>query len=267
VMEQAGLDPEKPPTNDEEYQQALEEMKAKGIQGYWMSPFVFTGALVFQSLLWQFGGELYNADATQATFNSEAGVNALTWMADMVRNGYSPKNVGQDADSIAFQNDKNAFIWTGIWMINAYKEIPQLEWGLAELPQIGDERAAWAGSHNLVIMNQRGQDPNKLQASKVFINWLTEHSLEWAKGGQVPALADVRESGDFQALEHQSVLAKQIDYVHFPPPVPGIGDPQATLATAVNEAVLLKKEPQAALDEAAQQADELLQENAEKYGS
>jgi multiple sugar transport system substrate-binding protein len=267
VMEQAGLDPEKPPTNDEEYQQALEEMKAKGIQGYWMSPFVFTGALVFQSLLWQFGGELYNADATQATFNSEAGVNALTWMADMVRNGYSPKNVGQDADSIAFQNDKNAFIWTGIWMINAYKEIPQLEWGLAELPQIGDERAAWAGSHNLVIMNQRGQDPNKLQASKVFINWLTEHSLEWAKGGQVPALADVRESGDFQALEHQSVLAKQIDYVHFPPPVPGIGDPQATLATAVNEAVLLKKEPQAALDEAAQQGDELLQENAEKYGS
>jgi len=267
VMEKAGLNPDEPPKTNDEYQQALEEMKAKGIQGYWMSPFLFTGVFVFQSLLWQFGGELYNEDATEATFNSEAGVSALTWMVDMVKNGYSPKNVGQDADSIAFQNNKNAFIWTGIWMVNAYKEIPELDWGVSELPQIGNEPGAWAGSHNLVIMNQRDQDENKLQASKVFINWLTEHSLEWAKGGQVPALADVRESDEFQELEHQPVFARQIDYLHFPPAVPGIADPQGTLATAVNEAVLLKKEPQEALDEAAQQAVELLQENAEKYAS
>lgn len=267
VMEQAGLDPDQPPTNNDEYQQALEQMKAKGIQGYWMTPFLFTGAFVFQSLLWQFGGDLYNEDATEAAFNSDAGMQALTWMVDIVKNGYSPKNVGQDADSIAFQNNKNAFIWNGIWMINAYGEIPQLEWGVSELPQIGSERAAWAGSHNLVIMNQRDQDENKLQASKVFINWLTEHSLEWAKGGQVPARADVRESQDFQQLEEQSIFGRQIGYLHFPPPVPGIGDPQGTVATAVNEAVLLKKEPQAALDEAAEKANELLRENAEKYGS
>ena len=115
-------------------------------------------------------------------------------------------------------------------------------------------------------MNQRDQDENKLQAAKVFINWLTEHSLEWAEGGQVPALADVRDDPKFQDLEHQSIFAREIDYVRFPPPVPGIADPQATLATAVNEAVLLKEEPQAALDAAATKADELLRENAEKYG-
>ena len=34
---------------------------------------------------------------------------------------------------------------------------------------------------------------------------------------------------------------------------------------AVNEAVLLKKEPKPALDEAAGKADDLLQENREKY--
>jgi hypothetical protein len=38
-----------------------------------------------------------------------------------------------------------------------------------------------------------------------------------------------------------------------------------TLDPAVNEAVLLKKEPEAALDEAAKQADELLKENKQKY--
>jgi multiple sugar transport system substrate-binding protein len=34
---------------------------------------------------------------------------------------------------------------------------------------------------------------------------------------------------------------------------------------AVNEAVLLRKEPKAALDEAVGKADQLLQENREKY--
>ena len=33
VMEKAGLDPEKPPTNADEYATALDTMKSKGLQG------------------------------------------------------------------------------------------------------------------------------------------------------------------------------------------------------------------------------------------
>jgi multiple sugar transport system substrate-binding protein len=48
--------------------------------------------------------------------------------------------------------------------------------------------------------------------------------------------------------------------------VPGIGDVyNATLDPAINEVVLLKNEPKAALDEAAAQADKLLEENRQKY--
>jgi multiple sugar transport system substrate-binding protein len=54
--------------------------------------------------------------------------------------------------------------------------------------------------------------------------------------------------------------------VHFPPPVPGIADVQLNaLDPAVQEALLLKKEPKAALDEAASQANQLLEENRQKY--
>lgn len=267
VMEQAGLDPNNPPQTREEYMSALEELKSAGIQGHWVSPFPFTGVLTFMSLLWQFGGDLYNEDVTEAAFNSEAGVEALTWMVDLVRNEHSPRDVGQDAENVAFQNGDNAFIWNGIWMINAYKEIPDLEWGVAPLPQIGTERAAWASSHNFVIMRQRSQDPNRLQASKVFINWITENSLEWAKAGQIPARKSVRESQEFQSLEEQSIFAEQVPYLHFPPAVPGIGDVQAqALEPAVNEAVLLRKEPEQALNDAANQANQLLEQNRQQYG-
>ena len=74
LLQQAGLDPNKPPTNRSEVEQALAALKGKGIQGFWISPFQFTGGMTGYSLVYQFGGSLYNDDATKATFNSpEAG--------------------------------------------------------------------------------------------------------------------------------------------------------------------------------------------------
>jgi multiple sugar transport system substrate-binding protein len=266
VMEKAGLDPDSPPQTKSDYMAALEQMKGKGIQGHWMSPFLFTGGLTFQALIYQFGGDLYNADATKATFNSDAGVSALTWMVDVVKNGYSPKDVAQDAELTAFTNGDNAFMWNGIWNINPLDEIKDLQWGAAPLPQIGSQKGAWANSHNFVIMNKRGQDPNKVAAAKVFINWISQHSEEWAKSGQVPARNSVRESQTFKSLQWQPVFAEEITYVQFTPPVAGIADVYTgSLDPAINEAVLLKKEPKAALDEAASKANQLLKENKQKY--
>jgi multiple sugar transport system substrate-binding protein len=266
TMEKAGLDPNKPPQTRDDYMAALEQMKSKGIQGHWVSPFFFTGGLTFQALIYQFGGRLYNENGTKATFNSQAGVDALTWMVDLVKEGYSPKDIAQDDEYTAFQNGKNAFMWNGIWNILELREIKGLDWGAATLPQIGSQKGAWADSHNFVIMNKRGQDPNKVAASKLFINWISERSAEWAKAGQVPAREEVRESQEFQSLKYQPVFAKQLPYVHFAPTVPGIADVNtAALDPAINEAVLLKKEPEAALDEAAKQADQLLEENRQKY--
>jgi multiple sugar transport system substrate-binding protein len=267
VMEEGGLDPNKPPQTRDEYMEAVEQLKGKGIQGSWVTPALFTGWMMFQSLLWQFGGELYNEDVTRATVNSDAGVEALTWMVNLVRNGYSPKNVAQDGDVIALQNGQNAFNWNGIWMINVFGAVPDLEWGVAPLPQIGTEKAAWANSHNFVITNQPDPDPNKLRAAKVFIAWIIEHSREWAEGGQVPALNSVRESEEFQSLEWQPEFAKELPYVHFGPSAPGVREiNESILYTAVNEAVLLNNDPKSALDTAVSRANKLLQQNLQKYG-
>lgn len=266
VLEQAGLDPENPPQTADDYMAALAELKAAGIQGHWATPFQFTGAFQFQSLLWQFGGDLFNEDTTEATFNSDAGVEALTWLRSLVDQGYSPSDVGQDADSIAFQNGQAAFCWNGIWAMNSYAEVSGLEWGAAPLPQIGDQAGAWAGSHQFVIMKQRRPDENKLEAAKVFINEISQKSLEWAGGGQVPARKEVREGSDFAALEVQSTLAQQVDALRFPPPVAGVGDALAPMNEAVNLAVLGKTDPKAALDDAASQAAKILEENRQKYG-
>lgn len=266
LMEKVGLDPNNPPQTKDDYEAALREFKSSGIQGSWVSPFLFTGGLQWESLLFQFGGSLYNEDVTKAVFNSDAGVEALEWMVGLINDGHSPKNVAQDAEYVAFQNGKNALHWNGIWQINAFKDVKDLDWGVAPVPQIGTQKGVWSGSHNFVITNKRPLDENKVQASKVFINWISQKSIEWAKAGQIPARKSVRESKAFQNLKEQSTLAQQLDYVNFVPAVPGIGDVQpTTFERAVNEAVLGKKEPKAALDDAAARADKLLEENRQKY--
>jgi multiple sugar transport system substrate-binding protein len=265
VLEKAGLDPNNPPQTRDDYMAALEELKGNGIQGDWISPFLFTGGLRWQSLLYQFGGALVNEDATQATWNSDAGVDALNWMVDVIKQGYSPRNVAQDADNIAFKNGQSGFIWQGIWGVGDYGGTEGFKWKAAPLPQIGTEKAAWANSHSFVVM-RRDSDTNRFQAAKTFIESITRNSASWAEAGQIPARRSARESPEFRKLEAQSALAEQVPYLRFAAGVPGISDVrESTLDQAIAEAVSGTKSVRSALDDSAKRATELLRLNREKY--
>ncbi|HEY0698901.1 MAG TPA: ABC transporter substrate-binding protein [Micromonospora sp.] len=267
VMQKAGLDPNKPPQTKDEFTAALTELKKAGIQGYWVSPFPFTGGLSFYSMVHQFGGSFFNSDASKATFNADPAVEACTWMVDMIKQGHSPANVGQDADYLALKAGKNAFNFNGIWQINDLKKSADVQWGVAPLPKIGSSDAVWANSHNFAIVQQRKTDNNKIAGAKVFINWLSQHSLDWAAGGQIPARKSVREDAGFKALTEIGALAPELEYAAFPPAAPGIGDVINTAYSAFNEAVLGKKTPKQALDDGAKQADKQLEDNRKKYGA
>src|SRR3954468_20361382 len=212
------------PTDENSYMDALDKLKAKGIAGSWVSPFQFTGAFMFMSLLWQFGGDLYDADVTKATWDSDAGVKALTWMLDLIKHGYSPKNVGQDADYIALKNSKNAFNWQGIWQVDdARKQTAKIV--TAPLPKIGSQGGVWGNSHQFVLPKNGSNDPNKQAAARFFIHWFTSNEAESAKSAKVPAEKDLVKNIEFnQAVGYPKPFADEVKDVHFPPSLAGIGD-------------------------------------------
>jgi multiple sugar transport system substrate-binding protein len=255
------------PKDKASFEAALKEMKGKGVQNpFWVTS-TWPAHLMWWGLIHQFGGTPYNEDASQAQFNSDAGIQALTWQVSNIQQGYSPKNVANDAQAIAFRQGKNSLTWDGIWMMNEWAKVKSLDWGAAPIPNIGGTQAVWASSHNFTVTKQAANDTNKAQAAKVFIKWISDHSIDWAKSGQVPARKSVRESPEFQQLEVQSIAAKELEFVKFPPATPGIGDiTNPTFELAVNKAVLGKADPKAALDEATKKANQLLAENAKKYG-
>jgi multiple sugar transport system substrate-binding protein len=267
VMEKAGLDPAKPPQTKDDYMAALDTLKSKGIQGSWVTPFQFTGGFMFESLLWQFGGDIFNGDVSSATWNSDAGVQALTWMTDLVKNGYSPKNVGQDADYLALKNGRNVFNWQGIWQVNDVATLKTYEIGTAPLPKIGSTGGVWGNSHQFVLPRKKDNDANKANASRYFINWFTKNAITWAQSAKVPARKDLTTSPEFAALKNLTSFSQDVQYVHFPPSVAGIDDALAQLYTGVNNAVLLKQDPAAALSASASKANKILGDNKKKYGA
>jgi multiple sugar transport system substrate-binding protein len=261
VFEEAGLDPE-PPADREAFESVLEQLKGKGVQGNWVSPFLFTGGLMFQSLLWQFGGDLTDREATRATWNSDAGVEAISYLKGLVDKGFSPPGIAQDADNVAFKSAKNAMIWNGAWGVADYGATEGLKWRVAPLPRIGDRRAAWSNSHNFVVM--RGIADAKLPAVRGLIDAVTQ-SPKWSTAGMVPARDATRETAEFRKSP-AAPLAREVPYVRFPAPLPGIADVrETTLDVAVQQALTGAASPRKALDDAAGRATRLLRINREKF--
>lgn len=254
---------EEAPTDAASFQDALVKLKAAGYETPFWMPTRWPSHLMNLSLLWQNGGEPYGDDG--ATFDSAAGVEALEWQRSIVDDGYSPGDVAIDSQYVAFKNGETSITWDGIWQINDLAE-SGLPHAVAPVPTIGDTDAVWANSHNFFLPRQANADQNKVNASKVFIAWMSEQSAEWAGSGMIPARQSVRDAGALDGLP-QEAIAETIDSMRFLPPIPGIGGVQAeTLEIAVADGVQGTTSPSVALKKAAGTATKLMADNKASFG-
>jgi multiple sugar transport system substrate-binding protein len=255
-----------PPTDKASFEAAIKKLQAAGFkQPFWM-PNQWPAHLMFMSVLWQNGGEPIAADGSKATFDSDAGIKAVSWQRDVVTKGYSPANVDIDAQYLAFKNGKNSITWDGIWQINDLKAAG-FNFGIAPIPTIGNTPAVWGDSHQFFMTAQAAQDKNRANAVKTFIKWVSEQSSAWSGAGMVPARNSVRSQAAF-TNSPQAALKDYLDNIHFLPTVPGWGDVEpTTMDTAVAESILGKKQPADALKKAAANATKLMEQNKKKFGS
>jgi len=266
IFKEAGFDPDDPPENRAEFMDYAKkttiDKDGEGKNDQWGTmwsvgwPNFFCWWVVF------FGndGKLFSEDNSKCLANSPEGVEALQFLVDNIYvDKISPPNVQIDADIDAFKRGELAMEFNGIWMLTAYMEQPGLDFFAGPVPQLGMvKKAAWAGSHNFVIPRQRKPDPDKIRAAGEFINWITSHSLEWAKAGQLPARLSVLNSPEFQALEYHASIAKMASYVVFPPLFPKYGEAIGPIWDAINLALLGKKTAEEALNEAVDRSNKIL---------
>jgi multiple sugar transport system substrate-binding protein len=257
MFKEAGLDPEQPPTTQEEFLEYAEKLTNKDKNQYGFAvPTLWPQQFIFPTLVNQFGGELYKDG--EVNFTSEEVVEALQFEVDLIEKyGVSPKDIQQDGEITLFLQGRSAMHFNGPWMLEQWQN-SGLNFGVSTVPQLGTvQEGVFANSHNFVIPTS--VEDEKIAGITNFLRYVGDNALAWSNSGQAPASKAVYESAAFQDVNIQSPqVAKQFDYVTFSPDVENWGMAIDPLMDAVNAALLGQKDVKEALEEAQKKASQAL---------
>ena len=196
LFKQAGLDPEKGPTNWSEIEAAAGKVNALGgdIRGFY-----FAGAcggcnaFTFMPLIWASGGDILVDGGKRATIDTPQMHDAIDFYRDLVAKGYVPESAKTDSGKNffgGFATDKVGLSPIGAFAIgNLVKNYPTVEFGVTFIPGKEGGKASFAGGDNFVVTAGR----ENLKAAKEFLEFV--YSIEGqtllAKGGSLPTRSDI----------------------------------------------------------------------------
>jgi multiple sugar transport system substrate-binding protein len=216
-------------------------------------------------MLWEAGGDILNSDNTHATFNSEAGVKALTTLQKMA---VTDKSVYLDTTnengSKLMNSGKIGMLVTGPWDLGSLSDI---EYGVQVMPTFDGSSGAHqtiSGPDNWVTFDNGDK---KKQAAIDFVKWLTapEQVKTFSLGtGDLPTRTSAGHDQAFVAklneqLPGSATFVENLSNVKKVRPTveqyPAISE---ALGQAIVAVMLGKDQPADALNSAAQAADAAL---------
>jgi multiple sugar transport system substrate-binding protein len=262
LFQAAGLDPEKPPkTLDEllDYAKKLSKYDAQGnlIQaGLGLMPSGQGHSWLREVLIRQFGGVPYSADGRKVTYNTPQGVAALKWYTDRIlADKVGAPNFSSD-DVIAFKSDLMALNVDGSFRIATFKAAEGLEWGAAEVPSHNGIKSNYASFWTNSVTS--GVQGDKLEASVKFVKYLAspEVQAKWLdKVGELPA--NPQFAAQQSNVPYVGEFLKGLEYAHATIFVNEAGQ-RDIFVNMVDQVILNKVSPAAALQEAAEKEQKLI---------
>ncbi len=175
LFEQAGLDPQKPPTTWAELLDYARAITALGddIYGYYFSgACAGCNAFTFLPLIWASGGDVLNEDGTEATIDTPAVVSALQlyrqmWEEQLVPPGAQVDNGGDFVN--AFFTGKIGMMGTGAFILQLMKQDhPEIDFGVGFLPGETGGIGSFAGGDSIAI----AKGSSHIDAAEAFLGWL-----------------------------------------------------------------------------------------------
>ncbi len=219
----------------------------------------------YDAMLWEAGGDILNSDNTEAAFNSDAGIEALTMLQDMAVTDKSVYLDTTNANGTKLMNSgKIGMMVTGPWDLSS---IPDVDYGVQIMPTFASSDAGHqtiAGPDNWVVFDNGSE---RKQAAVDFVRWLTAADQVRTTSlatGDLPIRESVGQDTSFQQqldqnLPGSSTFVKNLSNVKKVRPAveqyPAISE---AMGQAIVSVLLGKAEPADALDEAAQATNDAL---------
>lgn len=203
LFEQAGLDPESPPTTWAEIAEASEAISALGddIYGYYFSgACAGCNAFTFLPLIWASGGDVLNEDGTAATMDDPMVAAALEFYKGLWDAGQVPAGAQVDSGSEfanTFPGGNIGMQGLGAFAINMLKtDFPEVNFGVAPLPGMDGGNSSFAGGDSIGI--PAGSE--YVDEAFEFLAWLTSEDVQlehYAQVNSLPVRADLADNEYF----------------------------------------------------------------------
>ena len=264
LFEEAGLDPDAPPTTWEELKTTGQAILDKtGKPGYDL----FTQAgdngegltWNFQVNLWQAEGEFLTPDNSAAAFNTPEGKKALDFWLDLINSGVSPY-----AKWGEFEKGQGGSAQEGSWMVGIWAPDPPFDFGVAKAPHPEDGVAATnlGGEQAMVFDN----DAAKVAAAAGFLAWFLapEQVTEWSEStGMLPVTNSVATGAEYLAWVNDTEprllpYVEQMADAHARPNTPLYPKISFAFAQEIEKALAGEVSAQEALDSAEQAVNDVI---------
>jgi len=214
----------------------------------------------FDALLWQAGGDILTPDQKHAAFNSAAGVKAATLLQQMATVDHSVYlDNGNGTYANLFNSGKIAMLFTGPWDLSGF---PDVNYGIQILP--GDQNHQTISGPDQWVMLDNGDD--RRSAAWTFLKWFTstEQATKWSIAtGDLPIRASQTQSPDYPTYTSKykgvaTFVDNEKNAVKARPVLASYNEISQAMGQAIQSVLLGKSDPKAALDQAAQQVDQIL---------
>ena len=271
LFEQAGLEP--PQTWDEFYAaaKALND-PANGVYGAVIGVKPDEAWWDFMYYMYGQGGDLLDTD-NAVIFNNEASVNALTFYANLYKEGLVPPDVSTYGYVEILESLSQGKAAMGIEWMAAYQDLTSCETSLcndAGEPLLGYTLVPGLAQADGSIKRHTGGSQwswavptcaqNPMEGYK-FIEWLTgpEGAKKWALNGGIPGNIQALSAPEVVAeIPQFALLAEVMPYRSIFPTLTVSPEMLPVVNEAIVAAVAGTKEPQAAADDAAARLTEIL---------
>ncbi len=220
--------------------------------------FVFT----YQRTNWltiagQFGATIFSPDGKRSALESTQNIRALHLMHDLVyKHKVAPRPEGVDS-WLAFRQGRVGMAMEGLYMLTSLEEQKGLPFAGAPAPGFGPEKAVWGGSH--LLCQPGGIAPKNSRAAWKLMHYLSDQSLTWARGGQVPARSDIVNSPGFAAMTVQREFAKQLPFVQYEPLNPQSNAVFPLVESGIEAVMLDLQSPEDAMRDTARRVNQVLE--------
>ena len=271
---EVGLDPENPPSSWAEFTEAARKLtrdtNGDGETDQYGFAYVpahsWVTTFYWLPYFWSNGGEFF--EDGQVALNSEAGVEALTFLVDLYRkyDAVPSSVIGPDADALRlFKMGRVSMKFEGPSDIPTMEnDVPDLDLGVMTHPTPDGEPADhnFCGGDIGVIM----KSSNKKEAAWKFVKYITspEGQMLWTEGAYVPTREELLETEYYQTHPARRTALKALLNSHKPPVTSHYAKIQTYLRDAFMKASKGQMTPKEALDWATEKSNKLIEESGTK---